>query len=186
MDSQIFKEWLQGSKLIRLRSFLYHWELLERRCLKWARITLLDNLKHKLWSKEGPGVKMSIWLPTSKVKNRPDFLVCRWHATYHWKALDDGYNFALDLISIWGYKQSYGAPKSQESQLWEFQDSQVGDSRQSDIWMPAPWPGIEYTIRGKMVASPKSRSWWVLWVRVCMWLVLTSKVLQLCINQLVL
>jgi len=28
--------------------------------------------------------------------------VCRWHATYNWKALDEGYNFALDLISIRG------------------------------------------------------------------------------------
>jgi hypothetical protein len=33
-------------------------------------------LKHKLWPKEGLGVKL-------KVKNRPDLLACRWHATYH-------------------------------------------------------------------------------------------------------
>jgi hypothetical protein len=39
--------------------------------------------------------------------------------------------------------------------------------------------------KGKVVASPKSRPWWVLWVRVCLWLVLTPKVFQLCINQLV-
>ncbi len=32
---------------------------------------------------------------------------------------------------------------------------------------------------------PKSKSWWVLWVR-CMWLVLAPKVLQLCTNHLVL
>jgi hypothetical protein len=37
-----------------------------------------------------------------KVKNRPDFLVCRWCATYRWKALDKEYNFSLDLISIRG------------------------------------------------------------------------------------
>ncbi len=35
-----------------------------------------------------------------------------------------------------------------------------------------------------MVASPKSRPWWVLWVRVCSWFVLASKVLQLCTNHL--
>jgi hypothetical protein len=28
--------------------------------------------------------------------------VCRWCATYKWKALNKGYNFALDLISIEG------------------------------------------------------------------------------------
>jgi hypothetical protein len=37
-----------------------------------------------------------------KVGNRPDFLACRWRATYRWKALDEDYNFSLDLISIKG------------------------------------------------------------------------------------
>jgi hypothetical protein len=38
-----------------------------------------------------------------KVGNRPDFLMYRWRATYRGKALDEGYNFALDLISIKGF-----------------------------------------------------------------------------------
>jgi hypothetical protein len=38
--------------------------------------------------------------------------------------------------------------------------------RQNAIWMWALWRGIEYIIRGKVVASPKSGPWWVLWVRV--------------------
>jgi hypothetical protein len=46
-------------------------------------------------------------------------------------------------------------------------------------------PSTKYTIRGKVVASPKSRPWWVLWVRFCLWLVLAPKVFQLCTNQLV-
>jgi hypothetical protein len=44
--------------------------------------------------------------------------------------------------------QSYEIPKSRKSQFWEFRDSQ------NDIWVPIPWLGIEYTIRGKVVASP--------------------------------
>jgi hypothetical protein len=32
------------------------------------------------------------------------------------------------------------------------------------IWMWAPWRGPEYTIRGKVVASPKSGPWWILCV----------------------
>jgi hypothetical protein len=39
--------------------------------------------------------------------------------------------------------------------------------------------------KGKVVASPKSGPWWVLWIRVCPWVVLARKVLQLCTNQLV-
>jgi hypothetical protein len=81
--------------------------------------------------------------------------------------------------------QSYGGPKLRESQLWEFWDSHLGVSGQNVIWMWASWRGIEYTIRGKVMASPKSGSWWVWWVRVCPWLVLAPKVLKLCTNQLV-
>jgi hypothetical protein len=37
-----------------------------------------------------------------KVGNRPDLLGCKRRATYRWKALDEGYNFASDRISIGG------------------------------------------------------------------------------------
>jgi hypothetical protein len=56
-------------------------------------------LKHKLWPKEKSEVKLARPL---KVGNRPYSLACRWHAIYHWKAFDKGYNLALDLISIEG------------------------------------------------------------------------------------
>jgi len=35
----------------------------------------------------------------------------------------------------------------------------LGVPGQNAIWMWALWRGIEYTIRGKVVASPKSRPW---------------------------
>jgi hypothetical protein len=56
------------------------------------------HFKHKLWSKEGSRVKL-------KIENHPDFLTCRWHATYHWKVLDKGYN------SIRGLHTKLWAPK---------------------------------------------------------------------------
>jgi hypothetical protein len=68
-----------------------------------------EYLKQKLWPKEGSGVKLPIWLPTTK--SRPDFLVCRWHATYRWKAVNKGYNFTLDLTSIGGLHTKLWAPK---------------------------------------------------------------------------
>jgi hypothetical protein len=46
-----------------------------------------------------------------KVENHPDFLAWRWCATYHWKALNKGYNFSLDFISIWGLQIKLWAPK---------------------------------------------------------------------------
>ncbi len=44
---------------------------------------------------------------------------------------------------------------------------------------------MENTIRGKVVASPKSGPWWVLWICVYLWLICAPKVLQPCIDQLV-
>jgi len=55
--------------------------------------------------------------------------------------------------------QSYGAPKSRESQLVGFRDSHSGVPGKIAIWMYPPWRAVEYTIRGKVVASPKSRPW---------------------------
>jgi hypothetical protein len=46
---------------------------------------------------------------------------------------------------------------------------------QNDIWVLVLWPGTEYTIRGKVVASPKFGLWWVLWIRVYSWLVRAPK-----------
>jgi len=82
--------------------------------------------------------------------------------------------------------QSYGAPKLRESQLWQFRNSHLGVPGQNAIWMWASWRGTVYTIRGKVAASPKSGPWWVLWVRVCSWFILTPKVFKLCTNHLML
>jgi hypothetical protein len=46
--------------------------------------------------------------------------------------------------------QSYGSPKSRESQFWEFRDSNLRVSKQNDIRVLVPWVGINYTIRGKV------------------------------------
>ncbi len=61
----------------------------------------------------------------------------------------------------------------------------LGVLGQNDIWVLVLWLGTKYTIRGKVVASPKSRPWWVLWIHVCPWLVLAPKAIKLRTNQLV-
>jgi len=54
------------------------------------------------------------------------------------------------------YAQSYGAPKLQESQLWQFQDSHLGVLGQNAIWMWASWRGTKYIITGRwrVLSSP--------------------------------
>jgi len=56
---------------------------------------------------------------------------------------------------------------------------------QNDTWVLVLWPSTKYTLKGKVVASPKSGPWWVLWICVCSWLVHAPKRFQLCTNQLV-
>jgi hypothetical protein len=60
------------------------------------------HLKHKLWPKESLGVKLAIWLLITKSQESPRFPPKQVHATYCWKDLDEGYNFASYLISIRG------------------------------------------------------------------------------------
>jgi hypothetical protein len=59
-------------------------------------------LKHKLWPKKGWESNWQFDSQAPKVKNHPNFLACKWHATYCWKALNKSYNFASKLISIRG------------------------------------------------------------------------------------
>jgi hypothetical protein len=87
MDSQIFKERLQGSKPMGLRSSLNHWEDLGTYMFKVGLYDPFGHFKHKLWLKEGSEVKLAIWLSTIKSRESPDFLTFRWCVTYRWKAL---------------------------------------------------------------------------------------------------
>jgi hypothetical protein len=60
MDSQIFRERLQGLKPIALRSSLYHWKAIETKMSKMGSHDPFEHLKHKLWSKEMSGIKLAI------------------------------------------------------------------------------------------------------------------------------
>jgi hypothetical protein len=63
-----------------------------------------------------------------KAKNRPNFLACRWRATYCWKALNEGFNFALDLTSI----------KGQHTKLWHSKVARVPISGNLGLTLGSP------------------------------------------------
>ncbi len=161
------------------RFFYIIGKILKHRCLKWVCMTHLDIWNTNYGQKKG---RKSNWQFDSrplKVENRPDFLACRWLATYCWKALDKGYNFALDIITIRGLHTNL-CKVARGPTL-----GISGVPGQNAIWMWASWKGTKYTIRGKVVATPKFGPWWILWVWVFLWFVLAQKMLKLCINQLV-
>jgi hypothetical protein len=60
MEFQIFKEVCQMSKLIGSNSSLYHWKALEIYMFKMDSHGPFKYLKHKLWPKEGPKIKVLI------------------------------------------------------------------------------------------------------------------------------
>jgi hypothetical protein len=145
------------------------------------KMSLHDPLKYihdLLWLKEGSKVKVFDFQPL-KVKIHPDLHVCKWWFTYYWKALDQGYNFALNFALI----------ESFHKKLWTFK--MVGvlilktcESRKKWHLNVAPMEKvIENIIMGKMMASPSP--WWILWVYVCPWFNSAPKAFQLSINQLV-
>jgi len=80
-----------GVKIQCLEAFLY---LLELKCIKWARIAHLHIWNTSYGQKKGRESNWHFDFRALKFENRPDSLVWRWPATYHWKVLNEGYNFA--------------------------------------------------------------------------------------------
>jgi hypothetical protein len=135
-------------------------KILDFICLKWACMTHLDTSNISYGQKKG---RESNWQFNSrplKVGNR--LLAFRWCATFG-KLSTRAENYLQTSSQSKLCTQSYGPPKSWESQLWKFQDSHMGVLRQNDIWVLVLWLGIKYTMKGKVVASPKFGPWWVLW-----------------------
>jgi hypothetical protein len=90
--------------------------------LKMALLEPFGHLQHKLWMKEGPGVKLTIWLLTiqSRESTRPRCVQveCNTQQLFHlhypsrrWKAVKESYKFALDLIPIKGLSKELWIPK---------------------------------------------------------------------------
>jgi len=122
------------------------------------------HLKHKLWPKEGSGVKLPIWLLTRKSRQSTRFtflqMACDIPLESSWWEVQLYFKPHLDPRSarkVMGF-QSRGSP--------DWRDFGTPTQKRKAIWMWAPWRGAEYTIRGKVVASPKSGPWWVLCVHV--------------------
>ncbi len=56
-------------------------------------------------------------------------------------------------------QKNYSPTKLRDSQPWRFRDSHLEVPGQKTIRMPLPREGVEYTIWGKVVASPNFGPW---------------------------
>jgi hypothetical protein len=143
------------------------------------------HMKHKLWSKERPRVKLAVWRPL-KVRNQPDFLACRQHATYCWKSLDKGYNFALDLIVIEGSHKKLCALKVAGVPVIGIPRlplRSLGTKTHLDV---APVERRRGYYKGEGGGFPQLRVVMCLMSPSCPWFILAPKVFQLCTNHFVL
>jgi hypothetical protein len=72
-----------------------------------------------------------------------------------WKALDEGYNFASTFTSIRGLHKKLWASKVTKVLILKISGLPIWESRVKMTFGCRPtWPGIENTIRGKVVVSP--------------------------------
>jgi hypothetical protein len=84
---------------------------LKCRCRKWPRMSHLDTCNTSYGQKKGRESNWQFDSRPQKVGNRPDPSVCRWSATNRWKALEESYKFASDLIPIRGLSRELWVPK---------------------------------------------------------------------------
>jgi len=154
---------------------------------KMASHEPFGHLQHKLWLKEGPRVKMAVWLPTTKSQEstRPMRVQveCDTPLERSWGELQvcfrprPNQNSEPRVISSQStrspIRDSFGTPK----------DSSLGVLGLKAIRMRVRQNNAKNTIWGKVVASPESGPWWVKWVQAvvnqmspcCPWLVPTSR-----------
>jgi hypothetical protein len=145
------------------------------------------HLQPKLWAKAGPGVKLPVWLPTTKSRE----------STRSRRALGE-WNPALKSfqrgLQVWFrpcpdrrlgregmMSQSLGSPKP-----GQFRDSTLGVPGQTTIWVWVWRSNVENTIGRMVVTPPEPGSWCVMWVRVSPWLVPTPNAGRMSSNQLAL
>ncbi len=146
-----------------------------------------EHLKHKLWPKDGSGIKLTIWFSTTKSWESPQFPRLQVMCDIPLKSFQQGLQLLFQTSQSKVCTQNYGPPKSRESQLWEFRNSHLGVQKQINIWVLVRWPSTEYTIRGKVVVTlnlpnlgrGESCESMFAMVHPC------TKVLQLHINQLI-
>jgi hypothetical protein len=77
-------------------------KVLKCRCPKWPHMSHLNIYNTSYGSKKGRESNWQFDSRPLKVNNQPDPGVSRCSATHHWKALEESYKFALDLIPIGG------------------------------------------------------------------------------------
>ncbi len=156
---------------------------MKRKCLKWARITHLDIWNTSYSKKKGRESNWHFDSRPLKVKNRPTILACKQRATYRWKALDEGYNFASDFIAIEGLNAKLCASKVVGVPVVGISRLPFGSPKTKNHLDVALVENCRVYYKGEGGGFPQVRAMMSLVNLSFSWLVLTPKAFQLCINH---
>jgi hypothetical protein len=86
-------------------------KVLKCRCPKWPRMSHLDICSPSYGQKKGQESNWQFDSRPLKVGNRPDLDVYRRSATWRWKALEENYKIAWDVILFEGLSKKLWMPK---------------------------------------------------------------------------
>jgi hypothetical protein len=148
---------------------------------KMSLLGSFEHLKHKLWPKEGPGIELSIWLPTTKSRestsSRCLIQECntalessQWELQLCFRPHCD----PRSVCKVMGL-QSPGSP------IWR----DFGTPEKNSHLDVASMESCRVYYEGEGGGFPQVRAVVSLVCPCCPWLILAPKVLQLCTNHFV-
>jgi hypothetical protein len=111
-------------------------KVLKCRCPKWPRMGHLDICSSSYGQKKGQESNCQFDSRPLKVRNRPLSDIAWRSATRRWKALDERYNFGLDLVLIWVWCKELWAskvPRLQPGTVSGLQLKSPGKKSHSDV-----------------------------------------------------
>jgi hypothetical protein len=139
---------------------------LKRRCPKWARIAHLDICSPSYGQKKRRESNCQFDSRPLKVGNRPLSDVAWRSATWRWKALDESYNFGLELVPIQVQGEELWPSKVLGLQPEIVSGLQLGSPGKKSHLDVASAESCKVYYMGEGGGFPESGPWWVLCVKV--------------------
>jgi hypothetical protein len=138
-DSRMFRVRQQGPKHLALGCSWCHWKGLKAYISKMASHQPFGHLSPKLWAKEGPGVKLAVWLPTTKSRestsSRPPNEECDTSLKRSWRGLQVWFRPRCDQTWKSGVMSAQSPETPPGTNSGQFRDSNLGVPGKRAIWM---------------------------------------------------
>ncbi len=136
---------------------------MKSRCPKWPRMSHLDVYSPSYGQKKGRESNCQFErkrLPITKSQESTRFTWLQATCDISLKSSRRGLQLCFRLHCNRRFAQEVIRPQSHESPRWRDFGTPTRESwERKTIWVQAPWRVTEYTIRGKVVASPKFGPW---------------------------